>query len=83
MRKQIKRISDSWRALNEGIEKLAVAMAPWKELTDRFDQLQDWFDEFRDRVRRDLSDLEQEEDELTDLSDYVVLLKVSGSPKIL
>ena len=78
MRKKHSRITESWRALNEGMETLAVAMAPWKELTDRFDELQDWLDQLRERARRDLSDVEQEDEEYcTDYSNYVVRLKVS------
>ena len=73
MKKKFSRIQENWRVLNEGAESLLVAMAPWKEMTDRFDELQDWFDRFRERVRRDLS---KEEDNSANMSDYIVSLKV-------
>ena len=76
MREQHSKVEENWRALNEGVGALEVAVAPWKELTDRFDELQDWFDEFRESVRQNLSDLEQE-DGTTDMSDYVVVMKVT------
>ena len=76
MKKKFSRIQENWRVLNEGAESLLVAMAPWKEMTDRFDELQDWFDRFRERVRRDLSNIEQEEDNSANMSDYIVSLKV-------
>ena len=53
-------------------------MVPWKELTDRFDQIQDWMDGLRERVRKDISDLEQEDENSPNMSDYVVHLKVRG-----
>ena len=76
MKKKLSRVEEKWLALNEGVESLVVAVAPWKEMMDRFDELQDWFDRFRERVRRDLSDLEQEEENSANMSDYIVALKV-------
>ena len=78
MKKKLSRVQENWRALNKGMESLVVAVAPWKEMTDRFDELQDWFDQFRERVRRDLSDLEQEEENSANMSDYIVNLKVGN-----
>ena len=77
MREQYGRIEEGWRALNEGIGSLEVAMVPWKELTDRFDELCDWFDGLRERVRTDLLDLEREDDNSADMTDHLVVLKVS------
>ena len=76
MKKKLSRVEEKWQALNEGVESLVVAVAPWKEMTDRFDELLDWFDRFRERVRRDLSNLEQEEENSANMSDYIVALKV-------
>ena len=58
-------------------------MVPWKELTDRFDQIQDWMDGLRERVRKDISDLEQEDENSPNMSDYVVHLKVRRGGGIL
>ena len=81
MNKKFSRVEENWSALNEGVESLVVAVAPWKKLTDGFDELQDWFDRFRERVRRDLSDLEQEDDDSANMSDYIVTLKVDPVTK--
>ena len=52
-------------------------MVPWKELTDRFDEFCDWFDGLRERIRTDLLDLEREDDSAADMTDHLVVLKVS------
>ena len=68
---------ECWKTLNEGLATVEAAVVPWKELTDQFDELQDWFDELSEQVKQDLSNLDQEEDDSTDLSDYIITLKVS------
>ena len=54
-----------------------MAIQPWKDLTDRFDKLSDWFDEFEEQVQRDLAATEGAEDTAAgaDLSDTVVQVK--------
>ena len=76
MKEQYSRVMECWQTLNEGLATDEVAVVPWKELTDRFDELQDWFDELSEQVKQDLSNLDQEDDS-TDLSDYIITIKVS------
>lgn len=68
---------ECWQTLNDGIATVEVAIVPWKELTDQFDELQDWFDELSEQVKHDLFNLDQEEEESTDFSDYIITIKVS------
>ena len=68
---------ECWKTLNEGLATVEAAVVPWKELTDQFDELQDWFDELSEQVKQDLSNFDQEEEDSTDLSDYIITLKVS------
>ena len=70
-------ISQDWAELERGLRDLSVAIQPWKDMTDRFDKLSDWFDEFEERVQRDLAATEGAEDTAAgaDLSDAVVQVK--------
>ena len=63
--------------LTEGVHALPEAMAPWKDLTDRFDDLSDWFDRLEGKVERDLAAMERQEVAGGDLSDFIVAVKVS------
>ena len=60
------------------MEALPDAMKPWKDLTDRFDELSIWLEELEERVE---SDLVKEEEEVEvegggDPSDTIVKMKV-------
>ena len=43
----------------EGVKTLPEAILPWKDLTDRFDELSIWLDELEGRVERDLVRVEE------------------------
>ena len=52
-------------------------MKPWKDLTDRFDELSIWLEELEERVESDLVKEEEEEvGEGGDPSDTIVKIKV-------
>ena len=52
-------------------------MKPWKDLTDRFDELSIWLEELEERVESDLvKEEEEEEEEGGDPSDTIVKMKV-------
>ena len=53
-------------------------MKPWKDLTDRFDELSIWLEELEERVESDLVKEEEEEEEEGggDPSDTIVKIKV-------
>ena len=66
----------------EGVEELPDAMKPWKDLTDRFDELSIWLEELEERVESDLvKEVKEEEEEEVegggDPSDTIVKIKVS------
>ena len=52
-------------------------MAPWKDLTDRFDELEAWFEDLERRVDRDLAEVDEQERRGGDTSDFIVSLKVA------
>ena len=59
------------------MEALPDAMKPWKDLTDRFDELSIWLEELEERVESDLvKEEEEEEEEGGDPSDTIVKIKV-------
>ena len=62
------------------MEALPDAMKPWKDLTDRFDELSIWLEELEERVESDLVKEEEEEEEEEegggDPSDTIVKMKV-------
>ena len=51
-------------------------MKPWKDLTDRFDELSIWLEELEERVESDLAKVEEVEGG-GDPSDTIVKIKVS------
>lgn len=51
-------------------------MKPWKDLTDRFDELSIWLDELEGRVERDLVRVQEEGVEGGDPLDLIVNIKV-------
>lgn len=60
------------------MEELPDGMKPWKDLTDRFDELSIWLGELEERVESDLVKVEEEEVEGGgDPSDTIVKIKVS------
>ena len=64
------------------MEELPDGMKPWKDLTDRFDELSIWLEELEERVESDLVKVEEEEEEEEvegggDPSDTIVKIKVS------
>ena len=60
------------------MEELPDGMKPWKDLTDRFDELSIWLGELEERVESDLVKVEEEEVEGGgDPSDIIVKMKVS------
>ena len=64
------------------MEELPDAMKPWKDLTDRFDELSIWLEELEERVESDLvKEVKEEEEEEVegggDPSDTIVKIKVS------
>ena len=71
------RVEQGWTSLTEEVRALPEAMAPWKDLTDRFDDLSDWFDRLERKVERDFTAIEQQEVAGGDLSDFIVAMKVS------
>ena len=60
----------------KGVEALPDAMKPWKDLTDRFDELSIWLEELEERVESDLVKEEEEEEGGGDPSDTIVKIKV-------
>ena len=66
--------------LLKGVEALPDTMKPWKDLTDRFDELSIWLEELEERVESDLVKEEEEEEEAEeeggDPSDTIVKIKV-------
>ena len=66
------------------MEELPDAMKPWKDLTDRFDELSIWLEELEERVESDLvKEVKEEEEEGEEVegggdpSDTIVKIKVS------
>lgn len=57
--------------------ELHLTIQPWKDVTDQFDVLSNWFSDFEARVHRDLSAIEGAEHTAAgaDLSDTVVQVK--------
>jgi len=58
------------------VRTLPEAMRPWKDLTDRFDELSIWLDELEGRVERDLVRVQEEGVEGGDPLDLIVNIKV-------
>ena len=60
----------------EGVRTLPEAIQPWKDLTDRFDDLSIWLDELEGRVECDLVRVQEEGVEGGDPLDLIVNIKV-------
>ena len=63
----------------EGVRTLPEAILPWKDLTDRFDELSIWLDELEGRVERDLVRVQEEVMEGGNPLDLIVNIKVELS----
>lgn len=76
-RASVASISKGWEELKRGVAELQSTMQPWKEVTDQFDELSNWFSDFEARVHEDLSAIEGAEHTAAgaDLSDTVVQVK--------
>ena len=70
------KVEQSWCSLKEGVRTLPVTIKPWKELTDQFEQLSNWFDLLEHRVRQDKAAIEERDNVDGNVSDLVVAFKV-------
>ena len=70
-------LEKAWHSLIQDVELLHEISEPWKNLVDRFDDLDVWLDELERQMNQDERDIEEmDEAEGGDLSDKIVNFKV-------